>query len=339
MEALSHMKVVLFFGIIRPYKGLHLLLEACIDLPVKLLIVGEIWEDKLIEEEINNYEGYIEFIKGYIDDSDIPDIFKRVDVLALPYLRVSASSVARVGMSFGLPIVATNLPGMIEALGSYDGAVFTDKDHLKEGILCALCLKKGYKVPLELNFNYLSDNYPDVVTIVGPSHRFESGVSHHVVDLANSTGANCVLLRHMLPNFLFPGKTRSKSTTNHQLVHPYIELLDWYNPLTWIRAGKYLKENVILEWWTSSVAHIYVVMMLLFRRNYIIEYHESLDPMEKSNILLGIYTNAMMKVIVSLAGSFICHSNADKDAISMQYNISKARIKVIPLGVRSPATY
>jgi glycosyltransferase involved in cell wall biosynthesis len=335
------MKTVLFFGLIRPYKGLELLIEAVRDLDVKLLVVGEVWEDDSIIEKLETLHN-CEFIRGYVDDIDIPNYFNRADILILPYTRASSSGVAHIGMSFGIPIVYTDVGGLKESMRSYIGGVCVDTKHLRLGIRSALILSdyKPFPLPNGRTFKELANQWGctpfRAVTVIGPSHRFESGISHYTVSLANSLlpETNAVLFRHMVPKFLFPGRDRvGKARTNHQLEVPYIELLDWYNPFTWIKAGGYLNQDVILEWWTSSVAHMYLFIMLFYRRNYIIEMHETIDPMEHSNILLRTYSRIMGALIRKLASSYVVHSNADKVAIIKYYNISSEQIRVIPHGI------
>jgi glycosyltransferase involved in cell wall biosynthesis len=332
------MKTILFFGLIRPYKGLELLIEAVRDLDVKLLVVGEVWEDDTIIEKLTN-NPKIEFIRGYVDDIRIPAYFNRADVLVLPYLRASSSGVAHIGMSFGLPIVYTDVGGLRESMRGYEGGICVkDPKRLRMVIRTALILSEyaPFPIPKGMTFKELANEW-DVVnpTIIGPSHRFESGISHYTVSLSNSLrDPNVILFRNMLPKFLFPGKDRvGNAHTTHIFTGCWIELLDWYNPFTWIRAGGYLNHDVILEWWTSSVAHMYLFIMLFYRRNYIIEMHETIDPMEHSNILLRTYSRIMGALIRRLASSYVVHSNADKVAINLYYNIPPDKIKVIPHGI------
>ena len=78
---------------------------------------------------------------------------------------------------------------------------------------------------------------------------------------------------------------------------------------------------------------MYLAIMLMFKRNYIIEFHETVDVMEESNFFLRAYSRFIGGLIIELASSYVVHSNADKLAIIKQYNIPSARIRVIPHGI------
>ncbi|MCX8172004.1 MAG: glycosyltransferase, partial [Archaeoglobaceae archaeon] len=145
--------IILFFGLIRPYKGVRYLIEAFEMLPQeileksRLLIVGEVWEDKEIFEKIERspLKNKITFVNRYISDEEISLYFSASDVLVLPYLRASQSAVAHIGMVFGLPIIATKVGGLEESLSEYSGAYFVEAS--SENI--AKALQMIYKKPLK----------------------------------------------------------------------------------------------------------------------------------------------------------------------------------------------
>ena len=82
------------------------------------------------------------------------------------------------------------------------------------------------------------------VVIIGPSQRFLSGISYFTLRLSNSLAdygnVTGLLFRNMLPKILFPGWRRVGADLTEysyrEEVHA-IELLDWYNPLTWLRGS------------------------------------------------------------------------------------------------------
>ena len=121
-------KVMLFFGAIRPYKGLEYLVNAFLKLAEKdskyrLIIAGEPKKD---------CEKYIGDIQQVISDSPhgsrviqktehVPDeetelYFKAADVLVLPYTHVFQSGVLFLGYSFGLPVVAADVGSLKEEI-------------------------------------------------------------------------------------------------------------------------------------------------------------------------------------------------------------------------------
>jgi glycosyltransferase involved in cell wall biosynthesis len=182
------------------------------------------------------------------------------------------------------------------------------------------------------------------VVIIGPSGRFLSGISYFTLRLSNalavkSDAVTAVLFRNMLPKRLFPGWKRvGKDLSSGQYseqVKRY-EIIDWYNPLTWIAAAAHARDGdlVILEWWTASVAHMYfAILCMMSRRPVVIEFHETVDPLEQSVGVIRVYARVMGRLIRRLASQYVVHSEADRALISTQYGIDPGRIAVIPHGL------
>jgi glycosyltransferase involved in cell wall biosynthesis len=182
------------------------------------------------------------------------------------------------------------------------------------------------------------------VVIIGPSQRFLSGISYVTLLLSNSLAdhfrVTALLFRNMLPKKLFPGYKRVGETQVDCCYRSEItlaELLDWYNPLTWVKASKYVHQGdvIIFQWWTSSVAHMYLVIALmnLKRKPIIIEFHEIIDPMEHGFFVLRLYSKIMGTLIRRLATCYIVHSEVDRQLISSHYDIDLSRVRVIPIGI------
>lgn len=182
------------------------------------------------------------------------------------------------------------------------------------------------------------------VVIIGPSENFLSGVSYFTLRLSNALSelvdVKTILFRKMLPKRLFPGWRRVGDELTTQKFDERVEvheILDWYNPITWLRAFRTTKKAdvILFQWWTSSVAHMYLALEILNlkRRPIIIEFHEVVDPLESSIFLIRIYSKVMGKLIRRLATHYVVHSNADKELISKNYGIEKDKIEVIPHGI------
>jgi glycosyltransferase involved in cell wall biosynthesis len=123
---------ILFFGVIRPFKGLEDLVEAFSSLPRAeaerfwLTVVGETWEGwetpaELIER--SPHRDRITFVNRYVEDREVGAFFAGADVVALPYHRSSQSGPLHVAMHHGLPVVITGVGGLIEAVEGYEGAI------------------------------------------------------------------------------------------------------------------------------------------------------------------------------------------------------------------------
>ena len=123
---------LLFFGLIRPYKGLEDLIRAFDALPENeiarywLTIVGETWEGCTLPASLidrSRYRDRITFVNRYVSDAEAAGFFAGADAVVLPYHRSSASGPLQIAMSCGLPVVVTRVGGLIEAVAGYEGAI------------------------------------------------------------------------------------------------------------------------------------------------------------------------------------------------------------------------
>jgi D-inositol-3-phosphate glycosyltransferase len=115
-------KYILFFGFIREYKGLDLLINAFADerfrkLQVKLLIAGEFYIDgkpylELIEKLGLNNE--IVLRTEFIENRDIVNYFCASDIIAQPYRDATQSGVTQIAYHFEKPMLTTNVGGLSE---------------------------------------------------------------------------------------------------------------------------------------------------------------------------------------------------------------------------------
>lgn len=109
---------LLFFGFIRPYKGLDVLLDAMSRLTneheVYLTIVGEIWGDKeAIKQKVIALGGeYVELHDEYVSSEQAAEYFSRADVVVLPYKSATGSAVAAQAFFYGKPILGTSVSGI-----------------------------------------------------------------------------------------------------------------------------------------------------------------------------------------------------------------------------------
>lgn len=108
---------ILFFGMVRPYKGLDLLLRAMPGGPgdVQLRVAGEFWggvgETARLVSELG-LQRRVELRPGYVDVADVPDLFADVDALVLPYRSATASFNALLAFEHGVPVIATDVGTM-----------------------------------------------------------------------------------------------------------------------------------------------------------------------------------------------------------------------------------
>lgn len=115
LEIPPNSAVVLFFGIVRPYKGLDMLIDAIAQLkglekPPYLVIAGEFWESKdhyLEQIESKGLVQQVLIVDRYIPNEEVRIYFSAADVVVAPYTAGTQSAVAKVAMAFGMPLVVT----------------------------------------------------------------------------------------------------------------------------------------------------------------------------------------------------------------------------------------
>ena len=112
---------LLFFGIVRPYKGLDVLLRALARAPaqVTLTVAGEFWggtaeTEKLIAEL--GLAGRVTLRPGYVPAAAIPALFAAADALVLPYREATASQNALLAFAHGVPVITTTAGALAEAV-------------------------------------------------------------------------------------------------------------------------------------------------------------------------------------------------------------------------------
>ncbi len=115
--------VVLFFGFVRRYKGLRHLLKALPavreQMPVRLLVVGEFWEDARPYHDLVRQLGLsaaVQFYSEYVPNEELAVYFSAADVVVLPYLEATQSGVAQIALGFETPVIATSVGGMPETI-------------------------------------------------------------------------------------------------------------------------------------------------------------------------------------------------------------------------------
>jgi len=133
-EALSIPKdrrTILFFGLVRRYKGLQFLIDAMQQVisrvPCHLLIAGEFYDDKQPYVERIQERGlneHITVIDQYIPNEQLALYFASADLVALPYVSATQSGIIQIAFGFGVPVITTSVGGLPEAV-----------DHGKTGLI------------------------------------------------------------------------------------------------------------------------------------------------------------------------------------------------------------
>jgi len=106
--------IILFFGLVRTYKGLHVLIESLSllkqhDLNPQLIVAGEIWgrEDYVQHVQDLNLVSQVKFDNRYIPDELVPLYFNAADLFVAPYLNATQSGAVKLALGYGLPVIMT----------------------------------------------------------------------------------------------------------------------------------------------------------------------------------------------------------------------------------------
>ena len=110
---------LLFFGIVRPYKGLDVLLRALAQAPahVTLTVAGEFWGDITEMDNLIAELGLAERVTlrpGYVPADQIPALFGAADALVMPYREATASQNALLAFTHGVPVITTTAGALAE---------------------------------------------------------------------------------------------------------------------------------------------------------------------------------------------------------------------------------
>jgi glycosyltransferase involved in cell wall biosynthesis len=133
-EAASRQNRLLFFGMVRHYKGLDILIRALAETKpdVCLTVAGEIWEGredllKLISDL--RLADRVTLSDGYVPAAEVPAVFATADALVLPYRSGTASQNALIAFQFGVPVIATRAGAIADAvLDGVNGLLCTPAD-------------------------------------------------------------------------------------------------------------------------------------------------------------------------------------------------------------------
>lgn len=151
-------KIILFFGYIRKYKGLDLLIQAMSSesikkLNIQLMIVGEFYEDASNYHDLVNSLGLqnqISFYSNYIPDGEVKNYVCSADFIIQPYKNATQSGVTPLAYHFEKPMLVTNVGGLADTV-----------PNLKTGIVVeptTNAIVKGIENLYELGENHFIPN-------------------------------------------------------------------------------------------------------------------------------------------------------------------------------------
>jgi glycosyltransferase involved in cell wall biosynthesis len=119
--------IILYFGYVRPYKGLMVLIEAMARLRersgaiggVRLIAVGEYYDDESKYRDRVSELGLgesVKFVAEYIPNDRVAPYFSAADIVVLPYLSATQSGIVQIAYNFNKPVIATAVGGLAEVV-------------------------------------------------------------------------------------------------------------------------------------------------------------------------------------------------------------------------------
>jgi glycosyltransferase involved in cell wall biosynthesis len=117
---------LLFFGFVRPYKGLDLGLDALALLGDRgtrhrLTVVGEFWDREPVDVwhrrvAERGLQAQVELRPAYVSDSEVSALFAHHHAVLLPYRSATQSGIAPIALAAGRPVIATAVGGLIDVI-------------------------------------------------------------------------------------------------------------------------------------------------------------------------------------------------------------------------------
>lgn len=174
-------KVILYFGLVRPYKALGRLIEAMKHLgeefsEVELLVAGEFYDSKTKYLDLIDSSpepSRITVVDKFISNEEVELYFKAADVVCLPYRSGTQSGIQMMAYGFGVPVVVTDVGGLAECVvEGKTGTIVPESEPklIAEGIERVLTNKTGENFPhnieqhaKELGYHNISQIIDDVL--------------------------------------------------------------------------------------------------------------------------------------------------------------------------------
>jgi glycosyltransferase involved in cell wall biosynthesis len=168
---------LLFFGLIRPYKGVEDLVEAFSMLDreqasqFRLSVVGETWEGCTAPDQAiarSPHADLIERVDRYVSDEELAEYVAQADAIVLPYHRGSLSGPLFIAMTAGLPTVVTAVGGLVEVVEDYAGAVLVpprDPAALRDALL-GLPARRGERYENPRSWQQTLEGYRALIDVL-----------------------------------------------------------------------------------------------------------------------------------------------------------------------------
>ncbi len=159
-------RYILFFGFIRDYKGLDILLDAMVKVqsPVKLIVAGEYYGNReAYEAQIARLgiSDKLELHTDFIANEEVRYYFGVADLVVQPYKTATQSGISQMAYHFGVPMVVTRVGGLPEIVpdGEAGYVVDTDAGAIAEAIDQYYGLPESARAAFRQNVEQLAEQY------------------------------------------------------------------------------------------------------------------------------------------------------------------------------------
>lgn len=152
--------IILFFGFVRPYKGLEYLIQA---LPLvrqripdaHLLVVGEFWQAPEFFQRYAEEYGVgdaLTIVNRYVPNEDLQPYFALADAVVLPYVSATQSAVVQLAFGFGKPVITTRVGGLHEVVeDGVTGLIVPPQDEQALAAAIVRYFEQGLGEPMAAN--------------------------------------------------------------------------------------------------------------------------------------------------------------------------------------------
>src|SRR6185437_3413083 len=115
--------------------------------------------------------------------------------------------------------------------------------------------------------------------------------------------------------------------------------VDWHSPASLLRACAFIRRSgpdiAIVQWWTGTVLHAYLVMAVAVRASggrLVVEFHESLDTGEERLPLARAYVRLGLPLLVRMSSGLIVHSRFDRERVAASLPAGRRPIHIVTHG-------
>ncbi len=177
--------VLLFFGFVRPYKGLEYLIQALRivrkERDARVLVVGEFWTSLEYYQHFAHefgVEDSIVWVDRYVPDEDLGAYFGLASVVVLPYVSATQSAVVQLAFGFGKPVITTRVGGLQEVVkDGHNGLVVPPQD--EEALAAAILRFLDESLGPSFSANIITDRETGSFSWQAMVRTFEE-VQHHL---------------------------------------------------------------------------------------------------------------------------------------------------------------